>query len=57
MNQTLLTAAEAANYLRVSRATVRRLTVSGDIPAIKIGSMHRYRQEDLEQLGRTQNAA
>ena len=43
----LLTITEAAEKLKVSRSTVRRLIASGDLPYYKIRSCKRVSTEDL----------
>jgi excisionase family DNA binding protein len=37
----------AAEYLGVSRATVERLVLSGELPIVKVGGSTRYDVEDL----------
>jgi excisionase family DNA binding protein len=52
----LLTAADVAATLCVSRTTVWRLVKRGDLPTIRIGGSVRYAQKDVEALvalGRT----
>ena len=44
----LLTSREAAEYLKISRATLQRLSRAGEIPAIRIGKLWRYRKSDLD---------
>lgn len=45
----LLTAREAASYLRVSESTFQRLVRSGDIPSYSLGKrIVRYRRQDLD---------
>jgi excisionase family DNA binding protein len=59
----LLTVAEAADYLRVSRQTVRALVHRGYVPAVKAGpavkSPIRIRRDELERwlYGDTEDAA
>lgn len=48
MEQTLLTAAEVADALRVSTMTVYRLIRSGDLPAVRVGRNYRVRAHDLD---------
>lgn len=43
-----LTAAEAAERMRVSKMTVYRLIRSGKLPAVQIGKAYRVREDDLE---------
>lgn len=44
----LLTAQEAADYLRVSLRTIRRHLASGTIRARKVGKLIRIRKGDLD---------
>lgn len=48
MSETLLTAAEVAEQLRVSTMTVYRLIRSGELPAVRVGRNYRVRDPDLE---------
>ena len=43
----LLTVAEVADVMRVSRMTVYRLIRRGQLTAIKVGRNYRVREEDL----------
>lgn len=43
----LLTVAEVANVMRVSRMTVYRLIRRGQLKAIRVGRNYRVREEDL----------
>lgn len=43
----VLTADEAAAYLRVSRKTIYRLVAKGEFPGQKVGRSWRFRREDL----------
>jgi excisionase family DNA binding protein len=43
----VLTADEAARYLRVSRKTLYRLVSAGQIPGQKVGRSWRFRRADL----------
>jgi len=45
----LLTSREAADYLRVSRATILRWCKAGQLPAVRIGRQWRI---DVDQLKR-----
>ncbi len=47
MSDTLLTAAEVADQLRVSTMTVYRLIRSGELPAVRVGRNYRVRPGDL----------
>lgn len=44
----LLTVAEVANVMRVSRMTVYRLIRRGQLKAIRVGRNYRVREEDLK---------
>jgi excisionase family DNA binding protein len=44
----LLTPAEAADYLRISERSLRRLVADGSLPATRIGSKRRHRRSDLD---------
>jgi excisionase family DNA binding protein len=48
MTDTLLTAAEVAEQLRVSTMTVYRLIRSGELAAVRVGRNYRVRAGDLE---------
>ena len=48
MTDTLLTAAEVADQLRVSTMTIYRLIRSGELAAVRVGRNYRVRQRDLE---------
>lgn len=43
----VLTADEAAHYLRVSLRTIYRLASAGQVPGQKVGHAWRFRQADL----------
>ncbi len=43
----LLDANEAASFLRCSKASVERMTRSGELRSLKIGNLRRYRKSDL----------
>lgn len=47
MTETLLTAAEVADQLRVSTMTIYRLIRTGDLPAVRVGRNYRVRARDL----------
>ena len=44
----LMTIEEVADYLRLSKDTVYRMAQSGRIPASKVGTQWRFRQEDVD---------
>ena len=46
----LLTTAEAASLLRVSRRTIERMIAAGDLRAFKWGNITRIYRTDLEQF-------
>jgi excisionase family DNA binding protein len=48
MDDTLLTAAEVADRLRVSTMTIYRLIRRGELPAVRVGRNYRVRARDLE---------
>ena len=50
MSQDLLTLEDVASQLGTSNVTVRRLTIAGRLPAIKLERQVRYRKEDLERF-------
>lgn len=43
----LMTAEEAAAYLKLNEGTVRHMAASGTIPKVKIGRSLRFRRSDL----------
>jgi len=45
----LLTVAEIAAILRISKMTVYRLIESGDIPALRVGRSFRVPEDDVKQ--------
>ncbi len=49
MAETLLTASEIAQHLRLHVETVYRLIHQKRLPAIKIGGQWRFRQSEVEQ--------
>lgn len=44
----LMTVAEVAEVLRVSRMTVYRLIKAGELAALRVGKNYRIRRQDLE---------
>ena len=44
----LMTIEEVAAYLRLSKDTVYRMAQSGRIPASKVGTQWRFRQDDVD---------
>lgn len=51
MDSPYVTVIEAARYLRVDPATVRRLCSDGALPAMKVGKLYRIKRTDLDRLG------
>jgi excisionase family DNA binding protein len=49
VNESLLTASEVADYLRVKRSWVYAETRASRIPHIRLGRYVRYRRDALEQ--------
>jgi excisionase family DNA binding protein len=47
--QDVLTAEEAAAYLRIARATLYRLAAKGRIPAVKVGRVWRFSRSLLDE--------
>jgi excisionase family DNA binding protein len=45
----LMTLAEVAAYLRLSKDTVYRMASGGRLPASKVGSQWRFRKGDVDQ--------
>ena len=45
----LMTLAEVAAYLRLSKDTVYRMASRGKLPAAKVGSQWRFRRDEVEQ--------
>jgi excisionase family DNA binding protein len=46
--QRLLTIKEVADYLRLSKVTVYKMTRQGKIPASKIGKQWRYSESEID---------
>jgi len=57
--QEWFTVTEAAEYLRVSRRTIYKMTVEGRLPAFRIGRERhrRFRKEDLDKVPRSSEEA
>ncbi len=45
----LLTAEEVAHFLQISRSLVFRLVQRGDLPALRVGHLLRFRMQDVQQ--------
>ena len=50
MDEKLITPAEVAERLKVSKALVYQMLKKGDIPAVRFGKIVRVRQDDLERF-------
>lgn len=48
-NGGLWTAEEVAEYLKVSKGTVDQWAKAGRVPVVKVGTLNRFRPEDIEQ--------
>jgi len=46
----VLTTMEAAQYLRLSTDTIKRLSRSGQVAAAKVGRQWRWRRKDLDEF-------
>jgi excisionase family DNA binding protein len=46
----LLTVSEVAAAMRVSNMTVYRLIKGGELPAVRVGTNYRIREDDLERF-------
>lgn len=46
--QKLMTIKELADYLRLSKVTVYKMTRQGKIPALKIGKQWRYNKAEID---------
>jgi len=44
----LMTIKEVADYLRLSKVTVYKMTRQGKIPALKIGKQWRYNKSEID---------
>ncbi len=55
MTKEWFTVVEAAEYLRVSKRTIYKLTEGGRLPAFRIGEERhrRFRKEDLDKVPRS----
>ncbi|MDY7079912.1 MAG: helix-turn-helix domain-containing protein [Chloroflexota bacterium] len=45
----VMTAEEAAAYLRIARATLYRLAAKGGVPAVKVGRVWRFSRQLLDE--------
>ncbi|MGH3814401.1 MAG: helix-turn-helix domain-containing protein [Pseudonocardiaceae bacterium] len=46
----VMLASEVAGYLRISYATVIKMTKAGDIPALSVGREFRYLRTEIDKL-------
>lgn len=44
-----LSVRQAASYLGVSRETIYRMVASNNIPSMRVGKLHKFSQESLDQ--------
>ena len=49
----VMTLNEAADYLRISRHSLQRGVESGEVPALKMGSLYRFSRKALEETMKT----
>lgn len=48
----IMTVEEVAEYLKLSKITVYKLTQKGEIPGFRIGSSWRYNREAIDEIAR-----
>lgn len=48
----VMTVDEVAEYLKLSKITVYKLTQSGEIPGFHIGGSWRYNKEKIDEISR-----
>ncbi len=48
----IMTVDEVAEYLKLSKITVYKLTQKGEIPGFRIGSSWRYNREKIDEIAR-----
>ena len=51
-NSIIMTVDEVAEYLKLSKITVYKLTQKGEIPGFRIGSSWRYNREIINEIAR-----
>jgi len=49
-DSTILTADEVADYLKLSKITVYKLTKQGAIPGIRVGGAWRFNRSSIENM-------
>lgn len=50
----IMTTQEVAEYLRLNEATIYKLAQSGEIPAVKVGGIWRFRRDLIDEWFRQQ---
>ncbi|MFA6971800.1 MAG: helix-turn-helix domain-containing protein [Gallionella sp.] len=53
-NETLMTVANLAEYLQLDEQTVYKKVEAGELPAIKVGGVYRFRKPDIDRWLDTQ---
>jgi len=48
----IMTVDEVAEYLKLSKITVYKLTQKGEIPGFRIGSSWRYNRDKIDEIAR-----
>ncbi len=48
----IMTVDEVADYLKLSKITVYKLTQKGEIPGFRIGSSWRYNRDKIDEIAR-----
>ncbi len=48
----IMTVDEVADYLKLSKITVYKLTQKGEIPGFRIGSSWRYNRDTIDEIAR-----
>jgi excisionase family DNA binding protein len=48
--ETILTAKELSQFLKLSESTIYKLAVSGEIPAFKVGDSWRFELEEIQKM-------
>ena len=48
----IMTVDEVAEYLKLSKITVYKLTQKGEIPGFRIGSSWRYNSDKIDEIAR-----
>lgn len=53
-NDTLMTVANLAEYLQLDEQTIYKKVEVGELPAIKVGGVYRFRKADIDRWLDTQ---